>query len=101
MSYYIRVGNQSLKREEFEHLKPAQVEKIKKDAIRADQIRKDNIAASLGLKKEAVSFTPDIRPGSDLSKAIADDKASAALKEASDEFKKKVSLKKTKTVEEK
>jgi hypothetical protein len=72
MGYYIRVGNTSMPIERFKRLQKKDIVKIEEDAARANKIRQDNIAASLGIKKPS-SITPDIRPGSELSKAIAED----------------------------
>ncbi len=74
--YYVRIGNRSLTQEEVKILTPNDINDIKADAERAENIRKDNIAASMGFQKPT-RIVADVRPGSELAKAIIEDKAAA------------------------
>jgi len=81
MTTYFRVGNQTFTANQLKTLSPVDVEKIEKDAAKADQKRKDNIAESMGLGKQKINLVPDIRPGSELVKALIEDKLSSLKEE--------------------
>lgn len=76
MTMYIRVGNQTVTAAQLNALTPADVQKINTDAARAENKRQDNIAESMGLRKAPNTINlsaPDIRPGSELAKALVED----------------------------
>lgn len=76
MTMYIRVGNTTVTAAQLNNLTPADVQKINTDAARAENKRKDNIAESMGLRKAPNTInlsSPDIRPGSELAKALVED----------------------------
>ena len=78
MTMYIRVGNQTVTAAQLNSLTPADVVKINEDAARAENMRQNNIAESMGLGLRKAPNTinlsaPDVRPGSELAKALVED----------------------------
>jgi len=92
---YIRVGNQTVTAAQLNALTPADVQKINTDAARAENKRQDNLAESMGFKKtpHTLNLVPDVRPGSDIVKALIEDlnaknEAEAKLNASIEEVKK-------------
>lgn len=74
MALYIRVGNQTVTQAQLNALTPADIQKINQDTERANSMRQNNLAESMGLKKtNTLNLVPDVRPNSELSKALFED----------------------------
>ena len=76
MTMYIRVGNQTVTAAQLNSLTPTDVKKINEDATRAENMRQNNLAESMGLRKAPNTINlsaPDVRPGSELAKALVED----------------------------
>lgn len=78
MTYYVRVGNATMPIQQAKMLDKKRKDELIARAARADEIRKDNIRASMGLEQKSQGVVPDVRPESEMSKAIAEDFASKA-----------------------
>jgi hypothetical protein len=61
MTYYVRVGASTVILEEFKKLSKEEISNMQEDAIRAEKIRKENIAKSLGMENK-INTTFDVRP---------------------------------------
>lgn len=75
MTNYIRIGNQTVTAAQLNSLTPTDVKKINEDATRAENMRQNNLAESMGLRKplNTLNLVPDIRPGSEMAKAVVED----------------------------